>query len=80
MPSEFSGWLPDVLSGNRVWKEPLVAEDLAMLFDAFEPDLDTELATLGCEMLKLTGKPLVTKASLLAGVCFPLGMYWGQSF
>ena len=21
-----------------------------------------------------------TKASLLAGVCFPLGMYWGQSF
>ena len=22
----------------------------------------------------------VTKASLLAGVCFPLGMYWGQSF
>ena len=23
---------------------------------------------------------LFTKASLLAGVCFPLGMYWGQSF
>ena len=23
---------------------------------------------------------LITKASLLAGVCFPLGMYWGQSF
>ena len=23
---------------------------------------------------------VVTKASLLAGVCFPLGMYWGQSF
>ena len=22
----------------------------------------------------------ITKASLLAGVCFPLGMYWGQSF
>ena len=23
---------------------------------------------------------IFTKASLLAGVCFPLGMYWGQSF
>ena len=23
---------------------------------------------------------IITKASLLAGVCFPLGMYWGQSF
>ena len=23
---------------------------------------------------------MITKASLLAGVCFPLGMYWGQSF
>lgn len=42
------GWLPDVLSGNRVWKEQLVAEDLAMLFDAFEVDLEQELATPGC--------------------------------
>ena len=25
-------------------------------------------------------RPFITKASLLAGVCFPLGMYWGQSF
>ena len=41
------GWLPDVLSGNRVWKEPLLAEDLAMLFDAFEADLETELVPPG---------------------------------
>ena len=31
-----------------MWKEQLVAEDLAMLFDAFEVDLEQELATPGC--------------------------------
>eukprot|EP00913_Durusdinium_trenchii_P026469 g24835.t1 len=38
------GWLPDVLMGDGIWKEPLVSDDLAMLFDAFSPDLETELA------------------------------------
>ncbi|CAK9036594.1 unnamed protein product, partial [Durusdinium trenchii] len=41
---QIARWLPDVLMGDGIWKEPLVSDDLAMLFDAFSPDLETELA------------------------------------
>eukprot|EP00438_Fugacium_kawagutii_P005704 Skav227834 [mRNA] locus=scaffold948:455653:459617:+ [translate_table: standard] len=37
-----------VMLRQGVWvQDPLVADDLAMLFDAFGPDLETELQTLG---------------------------------
>ena len=40
---QIARWLPDVFSESRVWKDPLVADDLAMLFDAFSSDLEQEL-------------------------------------
>ncbi|CAJ1352054.1 unnamed protein product [Effrenium voratum] len=44
-----ASWLPNVFMDNghlgscRIWKEPLVSDDLAILFDTFGPDLQTEL-------------------------------------
>ncbi|CAE7664980.1 unnamed protein product [Symbiodinium microadriaticum] len=42
---EISRWLPDILKppGRGIWNDPLESEDLAMLFDAFDADLDEEL-------------------------------------
>ena len=38
---------------SGVWKDPLVADDLAMLFDAFSSDLEQELMTLDCLQIQL---------------------------
>ena len=53
----------------------LIPWDLAKSYQIISNSLNQWNPNLG-----LMFESLVTKASLLAGVSFPLGMYWGQSF